>query len=200
MCIATRPSPYARARHFKLSSAPNNGVGAGQYRLWVHGPNDATPDNTGARVLSMSVNYNTKTGAPMSTLVTLSEDIDSASFTGADVSFVNAAGVVRHPSSVQATGFGSRQFLIFVGTIAQGDYTLKIGPNINDFAGNKLNQDGDLFNGESVQDVYSEFFTLETLDLDAAMQTTRILAGFSFHAPIGVGTRIALPTQGAEKP
>lgn len=157
---------------FQFVVGANNGVGAGQYRFWVHAPGDPNPDKTGARVLSTSVNYNIKTGVPMSILVTFSEDIDPATFTGADVSFIDAAGVVRHPSSVQVTGFGSRQFLIYVGTIPRADYTFKIGPNINDFAGNKLNQDGDLINGESSQDVYSALLSLEALDL--GMTTTRL--------------------------
>src|SRR5262249_38254804 len=137
-----------------------NSVGVGQYRLWVSAPGDPNPDHTGPRVLSTLVNYN-RTGHPTTILVTFDEAVDPATFSSADVALVSATGVVRHPSSVTPTGFLNRQFLISIGTVPLGDYTLKIGPNVSDFAGNRMNQDGDGVNGEPIEDVYTEFITLD---------------------------------------
>jgi hypothetical protein len=151
---------------FRIVVGAAGGVGAGHYRLWVSAPGDPNPDQTGPRVVDTFVNYNIKTGRPMSIQVTFNEDVDPASFSPADVALVAADGTVRRPSSVTPVNFLNRQFVFHIGLVPPGDYTLRIGPNVTDFAGNRMNQDGDAVNGETSQDVYTEFVALEPLDLD----------------------------------
>jgi hypothetical protein len=146
---------FTAGKTFHIVVGAEDGVGAGQYRLWVSAPGDPNPDRTGPRVLSTLVNYNLKTGLPTSILVTFDEDVDPATFSGADVTLISATGVVRHVSSVTPTSFLNREFLIFVGTVPLGDYTLKIGPNVTDFAGNRMNPDAD-----------AVFVILDSLGLD----------------------------------
>ncbi len=153
---------FVAGQSYRIVVGSANALGAGAYRLWVSAPGDPNPDHTGPRVVTSEVTYSIK-GIPTGILVTFNEDIDPSTFTAADVSFVSAANTVRHPSSVQAvTG---RQFRIAVNGIPMGDYTLKIGPDVRDFAGNEMNQDGDTVNGEAT-DVYSELIFLERLGLD----------------------------------
>jgi predicted outer membrane repeat protein len=112
-------------------------------------PGDPNPEQAGPRVIGTSVNYNPKTGFPISILVTFDKDVDPATFNAA---LVSAGGVVRHPSAAP-TGI-SREFLIFVANVPPGDYTLKIGPGVTDLAGNPM------------ADEYSALINLDSLGLD----------------------------------
>jgi hypothetical protein len=143
-----------------------NGNTAGSYVLALTAPGDPNPnpDHDGPRVVSTWLSYTQKTGVPTSLTVMFNEDIDPATFTAADVTFTNASGVVRHPSSV--TMLTTREFVIPRGSLPLGEYTLKIGPDVRDFAGNEMNQDGDAVNGEVTQDAYTELLTLEALGQD----------------------------------
>ena len=82
------------------------------------------------RVVATSVTYQPKLGVPTSLVVTFNEDVDPATFSGADVTFVGTDGTVRHTSAVRPVNALNRQFLVPVAAIPLGDYTLKIGPNV----------------------------------------------------------------------
>ena len=49
-----------------------------------------------------------------------------------------------------------------IGDEPAGQYDLTIGPNIEDLAGNLMNQDGDLVDGEALADQYTVSFTVNT--------------------------------------
>jgi subtilisin-like proprotein convertase family protein len=65
-----------------------------------------------------------------------------------------------------ATRWGSISFapttftVSFAAQTTPGNYRVDIGPNINDFAGNPMNQNGNPVNGEATADKDTEFFTL----------------------------------------
>jgi subtilisin family serine protease/subtilisin-like proprotein convertase family protein len=95
--------------------------------------------------------------------VTFNEAMDSTSFAPADVSFTGpggAIGVTVTPVSGSTTQFD----VSFASQSAPGDYTMVIGPNINDVSGNPMNQDGDGTNGEATQDQYTTTKNIPVLD------------------------------------
>jgi hypothetical protein len=147
---------------YRIVVGSANGNTTGRYLLAVAAPGDPNPDHDGPRVATTVNTYTPKTGILTSILVTFNEDIDPATFTAADVAFVNAAGVVRHPASV--TQVSSRQFRISATGLPAGDYTLRIGPDIRDFAGNAMNQNGNAVNGEAA-DVFTDIIST-SLGLD----------------------------------
>jgi serine protease len=89
--------------------------------------------------------------------VTFSEPINAATFTAADVALTGPFGTIV-PSGV--TAVSATQFdVMFPSQTAVGTYTMTIGPDIRDAAGNPMNQDNDAFNGEPA-DVYTATRTL----------------------------------------
>lgn len=78
--------------------------------------------------------------------VRFSELVDPASFTDADVMLTGPSGniVVTRPTPL---GEG-RWRIAFAEQRVEGNYTLRIGPTVTDFAGNAMNQDADEVNGE----------------------------------------------------
>jgi subtilisin-like proprotein convertase family protein len=63
-------------------------------------------------------------------------------------------------SGITAVAGSNNEFTFNIpSSSAAGTYTIQVGPNILDLAGNKMNQDGDTINGELTQDVYSASFT-----------------------------------------
>lgn len=75
-----------------------------------------------------------------------SELINTGSFTVVDITLSGPLGAiaVEAPNRVTGTNWQIR----FAEQYAQGTYTLSVGPDIADFAGNLMNQDGDTTNGE----------------------------------------------------
>jgi hypothetical protein len=137
-------APVADQRGVARPQGPFVDIGAVE-----RAPGDPNPVQAGPRVLGTSVNYNPKTGLPISILVTFDKDVDPATF---EATLVSAGGVVRHPSA--APGLTNREFLVFVGNVPLGDYTLKIGPGVTDFAGNPM------------ADEYSALIILDSLGLN----------------------------------
>src|SRR5262249_20620631 len=71
-------------------------VGFGNAGVYVsRNEGDPSPEQAGPRVVGTSVNYNPKTGFPISILVTFDKGVDPATF---GATLVSAGGVVRHPS------------------------------------------------------------------------------------------------------
>ena len=157
-------------------TVPTNGWSQGNTLLFARAVDNGVPnlstvaslsvtviDTTGPRVITQSPTT-TVLGSLDSVLVTFDEPIDPASFTVADVtSFVGPAGAISPTSVDPVSGTGNTQFVIrFPRQTAVGSYSLVIGPDILDLAGNPMNQDGDTTNGEPVEDSYPLAFTLQS--------------------------------------
>lgn len=78
-------------------------------------------------------------------LLTFSEPLTASTFTTADVSLVGPGGAI----TANAPQFLSNAVwrLSFATQTVPGEYTLAVGPAINDLAGNPMNQNGDELNG-----------------------------------------------------
>jgi subtilisin-like proprotein convertase family protein len=95
--------------------------------------------------------------------VTFDRPVSPFTFRTNDITnFVNPAGQkIRAYTVVPVFGSNDRQFDVIFGLQARpGTYRLTIGPNISDFNGNLMNQDGDNQNGEPVEDAYTGSFVL----------------------------------------
>jgi hypothetical protein len=80
---------------------------------------------------------------------------------------VNSSGQSFGPTSVVAiSGTFSRSYRVKIPSLATGSYTLRIGPNIRDFAGNLMDQDRDGLKGESLQDRFTRTFSITDDDRD----------------------------------
>jgi hypothetical protein len=92
------------------------------------------------------------------------EPLNTASFTASDVALTGPAGTISI-SSVASIG-GSTYRVAFAQQAATGTYTLLVGPNLTDVAGNLMNQDGDGSFGEATEDRYTNSFTIYSPDLE----------------------------------
>ncbi|MCA9174993.1 MAG: Ig-like domain-containing protein [Planctomycetales bacterium] len=91
--------------------------------------------------------------------LTFSEAIDDGTFTTGDViELVGPSGVVNptHVQMVSPTVFD----VVFASQSELGSYFLSLGPNIEDLAGNPMNQDGDGTNGEATDDRFETEFAI----------------------------------------
>ena len=116
------------------------------------------PDAAGPFVTAMTPN---RTGAPAvgSVRVTFSEAIDPATFTAADVSVTGPTGAAMAVNGVAPVGTTGTGFdVTFARQSAAGLYTVRVGPDVRDSAGNRMDQDRDGVNGEAGQDQFAESF------------------------------------------
>jgi subtilase family serine protease len=151
---------------------------AGTYNVTVRVSDDGPPplsaslavtitvDRDGPRLVSM-----TPSGALSNAVdrvdLTFNKAINGATFDASDVVLTGPSGALA--TSVQATG--TNTFRLNFITLAAGDYTLQVGPDITDLAGNRMNQDGDATNGEPTQDVFTGQLNLRLPDLQVASIT-----------------------------
>ena len=133
-------------------STLTNYVGGGGRRLNVAKllgvSNNPGPDVTGAKVTSGA--FTLTAGQATGATLTFSEAIDPASFTTADVSLNGPSGSLSITSVQAVTGSGNTKFTVgFAALTANGTYTLKVGPQVNDLAGNPMDQNSNGVNGEA---------------------------------------------------
>jgi len=123
--------------------------------------NPPPADLTGAKILTSEA-LGLTTGSITGFKVKFNEPIQVASFTASDVKVTSPSGTVLAVSGITAVaGTNNTEFTFTVPTSSTaGSYTLLVGPDILDLAGNKMNQDGDAINGELTQDAYSVNFNL----------------------------------------
>jgi subtilisin family serine protease len=103
------------------------------------------------------------TAAPVSSVrVTFNTAIDPATFTAADVvSFTGPGGTIAVTGIAAVAGSGDTQFeLTFDPQSASGTYTLVLGPDIRDPAGNPMDQNNNLVLGEVPQDRFTATFLI----------------------------------------
>jgi fibronectin type 3 domain-containing protein len=115
-------------------------------------------DVTGPRVVSVDTG-SVVVGSLDRIHVTFDEAVGDGTFTLADASLVGPNGAVA------VTGVNrlspNEYEVVFDRQFSAGSYTLTIGPDIEDLAGNRMDQDGDGFSGEASEDRFSTSFTLE---------------------------------------
>ena len=134
----------------------------------VDGLGTPATDATGPRVLSAR-----KLGPSDSVMdgveLTFSEAINAASFTTSDVTLTGPSGAAIPISSVlPVTTSGNTVFNVrFASQSALGVYTIRVGPAVNDLAGNPMNQNQNAINGESPADQY-----VATYNLSSSSSTT----------------------------
>lgn len=122
-------------------------------RAIVYSPGSATPtppapDTTGATVTAVAFG---SSATISSARVTFSEPINPATFTTADVKLTGPGGKVIAVTGVApAAGTNGTQFdVTFPAQAATGTYTLAVGPDVRDRAGNPMDQNQNGTPGES---------------------------------------------------
>ncbi len=111
------------------------------------------PDLVGPRVIKSVPS--TETSGPLDRFtITFDEPVDPNSFTTADVvALAGPSGAVT-PTEVREVAPTIFEIL-FSPQTELGEYSLTIGPDIRDLAGNPMDQDQDRVNGEPLEDLYS---------------------------------------------
>ncbi|MBC8097556.1 MAG: Ig-like domain-containing protein, partial [Akkermansiaceae bacterium] len=172
-------------RTFRINSTPLTNEGA--YTISV-GPNIQTLsgaimtngafiaafklDKTGPRIIASSP------ASPASNQVsivevTFSEAISTASATGADVNITGPGNPVV--SSVTQLATNQIRFTLNQ-VLGNGSYTITIGPNITDLAGNTMDQDQNGVNGEAINDQFTLLLQTYRPDLAPGVLQTPALA------------------------
>ncbi|GIW96443.1 MAG: hypothetical protein KatS3mg110_4484 [Pirellulaceae bacterium] len=150
-----------------------------------------TLDFTGPRVVAQTPSGTVQTVVE-SVEVQFSKTIDAATFTAEDVTLNGPSGSIRvlAVDRLAADRFAVR----FAKQIANGTYTLRVGPEIADLAGNLLDQNNNGINGET-EDSYQGTFTIALQPLRIIdQQPSGLVRGsvtsidVSFSAPINAGT------------
>jgi serine protease len=132
-------------------------------RAIASSPGGTTPppakDTTGAIVTSVTFGGNGS--AIGSARITFSEAINASTFTAADITLTGPTGKTIAVSSVVAVaGSGNTQFdVTFTSQAVQGTYTLGVGPELLDVAGNRMDQNKNGKAGETT-DRYTATTTL----------------------------------------
>ena len=94
-------------------------------------------------------------------VVTFSEAIDVATFTTDDVSLTGPNGSIA-VSSVTAVGTDGTTFEVSFGAQTDvGSYSMEIGPDVADIAGNTMDQDMDGVQGETPDDLFLTGYEIE---------------------------------------
>ncbi|HTK76938.1 MAG TPA: S8 family serine peptidase [Gemmataceae bacterium] len=110
-------------------------------------------DVTGPSVVRM-----TPVGRGNGVRVTFSEPVDPATFIAADVIMTNGRPVSI--LGVAPVGTAGTQFDIrYEAKTSKGTFTVRVGPDVSDLAGNRMDQDHDGLNGEATQDQFVGTFT-----------------------------------------
>ena len=123
--------------------------------------NPPPADLNGAKILSSEA-IGLNSGAITGFKVKFSEAIQVSTLTAANIKVTSPSGSLLTVSRITAvTGSNNTEFTFNIASSSvAGTYTIQVGPNILDLAGNKMNQDGDTINGELTQDVYSASYNL----------------------------------------
>jgi hypothetical protein len=189
---------FTAGHTYRIVVGGKDGLSMGSYRFWLNVPTAANPDHSGPRVLS-AVTQGGSVSHPLPTrfLVTFDEDVNPSTFTLSDVRFIDSAGTAIVPSSLtEVTGSYHRQWRVGIPILPDGTYTLRIGPNLNDFAGNLMNQDNDSVNGEAIQDRYTRSFSYFERDpFDPRWSNAAAGSSSSSAASSGVGSSAAASRQ-----
>jgi Tol biopolymer transport system component len=83
------------------------------------------------------------------------KSVDPASFTTTDVTVTGPNGVANIISVAAVPNTNDTQFVVTFPAQAAGSYTVRVGPDVRDAAGNPMNQDGDATGGEATDDRFT---------------------------------------------
>jgi methionine-rich copper-binding protein CopC len=154
------------------------------------------PDTAGPRVIAASPSGTI--GGPFDRFtLTFDEAIDAATFTLADVVSLTGPGGAIPPLAVAS--LNATQFEVtFAPQSATGGYSLAIGPDIRDTAGNAMNQNGNGENGEVPGDRFAAGVTVSPADTSGPRVTASSPGGtipgpfdrftLTFDEPVDVAT------------
>ena len=120
----------------------------------------APPDENGPTVVSVDP-QGTAEGTLDRFTLTFDELIDGATFTLADVVSLDGPDGPITPTAVNGLS-GTTFEILFPEQTTPGDYTLVVGPDIADYSGNLMDQDGSGTGGETPADQFSTTTTLST--------------------------------------
>jgi len=116
-------------------------------------------DTTGASVTTLTPNA-TGTNPVTSVRLTFSEAIDAATFTTSDVAITGPNGAVIAATGITPLGTAGTQFDVdFASQSTIGSYSVKVGPDVRDLAGNLMDQNRNGANGEAA-DQYTGTFAI----------------------------------------
>lgn len=122
---------------------------------WVGEYSVSVVGGAGPKVESMSP-IASVSGPQASTRVVFANALDPASFSTADVAITDAFNASLSVVAVNVVpGSDNREFDLVFASSDPGNYTISIGPDVQDTFGHLMNQDGDDVNGELVEDVFN---------------------------------------------
>ena len=124
-------------------------------------------------------------GGPLNSIrVTFDEPIAPASFTPADVTLYGPMGALIPVTVSAVAGSTNTQFdLGFTNQTVRGVYRLTVGPNVSDVAGNPMNQNGNVSNGEAA-DAYSGTVNFESIVPTLGSAPVLFSEGFESWPPV----------------
>jgi hypothetical protein len=140
------------------------------------------PDQTGPQVVSTDPS-GSATGPVDHITLTFSEPIDESSFTLADVLLLEGPSGAITATAVNHLGAGQVE-VAFPPQNISGTYQIVVGPEIQDAAGNLMDQDADGTGGETPGDRFETSFTLEAgpeyvARYDFGTATSPVAAGYT---------------------
>jgi hypothetical protein len=98
--------------------------------------------------------------------VTFNKPVDPRTFTLSQIpTFIGPNGPIT-PLSIRDVDPSTHQSfqITFLPQVLDGNYTLSVGPNIQDFLGNPMDQNGDGIGGENPGDIFTVQFAVNTTD------------------------------------
>ena len=139
----------------------------------------AVANTDGPQVISSStVGSIAAPGGLAGVTVTFNEEVNPATFTPSQVTLTGPNGAIGGLTISPVAGSNDHQFTIsFAGQTAPGTYTLTVGPDIEDWYGNEMNQNGNGVNGEA-SDAYVATIQ-QPLTLSVTGLTGGVIAGKS---------------------
>jgi hypothetical protein len=100
--------------------------------------------------------------------VTFNEPVNPATFTANQVLASGPQGVIVVSAVAPVSDSNNTQFDITFPQIVTGEYTVVIGPDIQDFAGNKMDQNDNFVGGEQPGDLYVQQFGVQGLKVTSS--------------------------------
>src|SRR5262249_30904916 len=130
-----------------LSAAQGRSVSGGLLNAGA-----AVNDHSGPRVFTVTPSGSLYQPAGIGSLrVRFGEEVDPSTFTPSAISALTGpSGTIRVTAVNVVAGSNNHQFdITFPVQTALGSYSLTIGPDITDWSGNQMNQNGNSVNGEA---------------------------------------------------
>ncbi|HEY3393769.1 MAG TPA: S8 family serine peptidase [Lacipirellulaceae bacterium] len=158
------------------------------------------PDRSGPRIVSTDP-AGTATGPIDHIALTFNEPIDESSFTLSDIALVEGPAGPIAPSAVNHLASGQVE-VVFPPQNMSGVYRIALGPEIEDRAGNFMDQDGDGVGGETADDRFETTFVLDagpeyvgrfdfgTVSSPVAAGYTQVTRYSRYDAAIGYGWQL----------